>query len=71
MKPFVCKVQSWDATPRINMHEDKKNKEDEEKNLLLTGKSPARPKRSFGQSSETEMKHVLDLEICKRKVSEK
>ena len=33
-------------------------------------KNPAQPKRSLGQSSETEMKHVQDLEVCKRKVSQ-
>ena len=47
------------------------NKEDEEKNLLLTERNPARPKRSLGQSSETEMKHAQDLEVWKTKVSEK
>ena len=47
------------------------NKEDLEKNLLMKERNPVRPKRSLGQSSETEMKHVQDLEVCKRKVSEK
>ena len=47
------------------------DKEDQEKNRLLTERNPVRPKRSLGQSSETEMKHVQDLEVCKRKVSEK
>ena len=47
------------------------NKEGQEKNLLVTERNPVRPKRSLGQSSETEMKHVQDLEVCKRKVSEK
>jgi len=64
-----CKVEM--EPNRINKYGKKINKEDEEKNLLLTERNPARPKRSLEQSSETEMRHVQDLEVCKRKVSEK
>lgn len=47
----------WNPTESTNMRK-KINKEDEEKNLLLTERNPARPKRSPEQSSETEMRHV-------------
>lgn len=47
----------WNPTESTNMRK-KINKEDEEKNLLLTERNPARPKRSLEQSSETEMRHV-------------
>lgn len=64
----------WNQTESASIRKKirtKINKEDQEKNLLMKERNPARPKRSLGQSSETEMKHIQDLEVCKRKVSEK
>lgn len=64
----------WNPTESTSIRKKirtKITKEDEERNLLLKERNQARPKRSLAQSNVTEMKHVQDLEVCKRKLSEK